>query len=546
MKSQISLDKYFNVYFSYDIKTLDKIRAVDGRKWQPRLKCWTVPVNIFNYNILQEILPQPIQIDKSVLDWYLANKHEQQVIPVDKINDWEFKTRPYKHQRDTFEWAIMRKSGCLFLECGTGKTKVMIDVMQFLFYYKSIKRALVVVPLSVVNSWKSELAIHSNITDYEILTDMPMKKRIEILNGTDKKLYIINYDAVKNMEEDIKCKKFDLCILDESTYIKSYKAQRTKALINISSSIPMRFCLTGTPFGQRVLDVYSQLKFACPQSFSESWFAFRNNYCELGGYQGKEITGNKNMPELESRIRNVAKVYRKVDCLDLPPKIYETRTCEMVGDQKTAYKEMLEYLFTIINKDTVVNVTSVLTQMMKLAQITGGFVFSNNTALADGTLQVLKDNPKLKLLEETLEEISGKVVIFCKFRHDIELIKLKLGGSCVEFTGDVSEENREAAIKKFNQDSSCMYFLATSAGGYGLNLQIAHTVVFYSHEWSVEKRCQMEDRVYRSGQKEAVTIIDLFCTRDGKQTIDGYVVAACKEKRDITSALVDAIKEKNL
>jgi SNF2 family DNA or RNA helicase len=375
---------------------------------------------------------------------------------------------------------------------------------------------------------------------------MPTKKRKEILTGTDKKLYIINYDAVPIMEAEILAKKFNLVIADESTYIKSWKAKRTKSMINVGHAAPMRFAMTGTPFGQRVLDVYAQLKFACPQLFGESWFSFRNKYCEMGiinknikdknGKVVKVITGNKNMPELEQRIRNVAKVYRKADCLkDLPSKIYETRTCELTGEQKTHYKEMLEYLFTIVNKDTVVNVTSVLTQMLKLAQITSGFLFSNGE---DKKLILLKDNPKLKLLEETLDEVSGKVVIFCKFRHDIELIS-KIG-HCVTFTGDTAPEARDEAIRKFNTDPDILYFISSSAGGYGLNLQVAHTVIFYSHEWSVEKRVQQEDRVHRAGQTEPVTIIDLVCDN----TIDTYVTKACKEKRDVTSALVDAIKNR--
>ena len=340
MGSRITLDKYLNVYFNYDTCVIDKIRAIDGRKWNARAKCWQVPVNVFNYDALQSILPKPIQIDRAVLDWYVANKRESAVVDMTKFKDYRFKTKPYAHQRTSVEWALLKGSGCLFFECGLGKTKTALDMIQFMFFYQTIKRVLIVVPLSVVNTWRAEIAKHTDIVSVEILTDMTMTKRKEVLMGTDRKIYIINYDAIKSLEQEIKDKKFDVIVCDESTYIKSYKAQRTKALLNIAPSIPHRWVLTGTPFGQRVLDVYSQIKFACPQAFPESWFSFRNNYCEMGGYKGKEITGNKNMPELEERIKKIAKVYRKADCLDLPPKIYETRTCELTGEQKIHYKEL--------------------------------------------------------------------------------------------------------------------------------------------------------------------------------------------------------------
>lgn len=558
----------FNLSFYYDEELLNKLKlSFVNYSWNKKSRTWELPATEANYHALYKVFPGA-HPDESFNQWYksfLLNSELRKMKEGKDLEDalkYQFKTQPYKHQLDAFHKAILLKSGALFFECGLGKSKTALDIAAFFIEQRQVSKVLVLVPLSVTATWRQEIPKHTHLTDkdFVLLTHGSVKSRALLLGKTNAQIYVANYDAVSAMLPALINKKFDMLICDESTYIKSLKAKRTKAVFALARDIKHKWVLTGTPFGQRVMDVYSQLRLVAPGEFAESSFSFRNRYCIMGGFQQHEVIGYKNMPELYERMAKTCMIARKADCLDLPPKVYETRMCQMTGEQNRHYKELAEFLITIV-EDKEIQTPAVLSQMNKFAQLTSGFIIvpKNSREIEQdiGSIKklhptgcsgfdvidtnktiVFKENPKLDLLKDTLEEVSGKVVIFCHYHQDVKNITAVLPkNSYVVFTGDQKEEERSKAIDEFTKNPLTMYMVATSAGGYGLNLQVAQTVVFYSHEWSVEKRQQAEDRVHRSGQTGAVTVIDLVC----ENSIDGYILQACKEKRDFTSMLMGNI-----
>jgi len=492
----------------------------------------------------QEVLEQIVDmfpgiiLDEQTKVWYqsIVRYNTGQRMASDELNqqitNYNFKTVPYNHQKKAFVWAMNNKSGGIFFECGLGKTKTALDIMNFLYINNQIKRILIVIPLSVASTWIDEIKKHTDITSVEMLLDMSIKKRSKILKETNKEIYIINYDALPDMVADIKAKQFDMIICDESTYLKNHKAKRTKALFALSSCIPRRYVLTGTPLGQRLTDVYAQLKFIRPDIFRESFWSFRNRYCKMGGFGQHQIVGYQNTAELNQRIASVSQLARKEDCLDLPPKIYQVRKCQLSKEQSEHYKNLVKFMMTYVSGEKV-EVAIILTQMLRLAQITSGYIQPEGSEIID-----FKDNPKLELLMETLDELSGKTIIWVKFKHDIDII-IKRMNPCeyVIFSGDLTSEERQETIKQFHDDDKVRYFITTSAGGYGLNMAFASNIVYYSHEFSIEKRSQSEDRCHRIGQEKSVTIIDL----EADKTIDTYVLKCIKEKRSFTDGIMDNI-----
>lgn len=551
----------FTFTFPFNPDTILKIKnTFTHYNWNKIFKVWEVPAFIENYPKLKAILPEPLIVDDSFQNWYTSKLIESETQQkthrelIDRISNYTFKTAPYEHQKKGFIFNIKNKSAALFYDCGLGKTKTMLDTIAFYFQNNIISKVLIVIPLSVAYTWKNEIPKHTDIpaSDYELLVKYPIEVRKKLLAESNKKIYIINYDCLPDMQTEIVLKQFDMIIFDESTYIKSVKAARTKAALEITDGIGVikegdkkihkkigrpikyKFALTGTPFGQRIPDVYPQLKVVAPELFKESFWAFRNRYCKMGGFKGYEIVGLQNIDELQKRISQCAMVFKKEECTDLPPKVYETRTFTMSQEEIKVYKELISNLVSMMGQNKI-EATIIITQMMKLSQITSGFVID-----VEQKVNRFKDNPKLKLLHETLDELSGKSVIWCRFKEDIKIISETLDkGSFVTFTGEDNEAKRGIALKEFQDNPACKYILMTSAGGFGLNLQIASNVIFYSHEFSVEKRQQAEDRVHRIGNKGFVTVISLV----GEDTIDEYVIDCCKQKRDVSDGLINNINK---
>lgn len=181
-------------------------------------------------------------------------------------------------------------------------------------------------------------------------------------------------------------------------------------------------------------------------------------------------------------------------------------------------------------KEGDVTVTSVITQLLRLHQITCGHVTTD-----DGELVELPSN-RLPELVDVLEEVDGKAIIWANYRHDIRIIHERLREiygpeSVVTYYGETTPEEREQAVKRFQDpDDPCRWFLGnTQTGGYGITLTQAGTVIYYSNNYDLEKRLQSEDRAHRIGQEKHVTYIDLVA----KDTVDEKIIEALRKKINI-------------
>jgi SNF2 family DNA or RNA helicase len=185
----------------------------------------------------------------------------------------------------------------------------------------------------------------------------------------------------------------------------------------------------------------------------------------------------------------------KDDCLDLPKKTYLKRTVELTGEQKKVYKQMKEEAIAFLN-GKMVSSAAVITQLMRLHQITCGHFTSN-----DGTVQEIKNN-RISQLMDILEEVEGKAVIWAHYRHDIEkiveAISKKYGNNTVvTYYGDTSTDDRQKAIKKIQDPESPVRFIigTPQTGGYGITLTGASTMIYYSNGYYTY-RCINNDLLF--------------------------------------------------
>ena len=208
------------------------------------------------------------------------------------------------------------------------------------------------------------------------------------------------------------------------------------------------------------------------------------------------------------------------------------RIIQLSPDQYKLYDQMKQMALALHNGKSMTTAT-VLTQLMRLQQITCGHFTAD-----DGTLQDIKNN-RLEELINVLHEVEGKVVIWAHWQRDvnkiIEAIKKEFDEDCVDYYGLTPSADRQKNIKKFQEDPNCRFFVGTpQTGGYGITLTAASTMVYYSNGYDLEKRMQSEARIDRIGQTKPMTYIDIIC----EDTVDQKIVKSLRKKVDIATQIM--------
>ena len=473
--------------------------------------------------------------------------------------NYKFKTKPYAHQLTALEKSWNKENYAYFMEMGTGKTKVLIDNVAMLYDKGKIDGVLIIAPKGVVKTWyEQELPTHlpDHIENVSVLWQPNMTKtqreKLESLFEIETAFHILvmNVEALSTDKGVQFATKFinshkTLMAIDESTTIKTPTAKRTKNIINIGKNAKYKRIMTGSPITKNPLDLYTQCEFLDPWLLDfSSYYAFRNRYAEMKtmhvhGRSIQVVDKFQNLGELSETVKEFSYRVLKEDCLDLPPKVFIKRHITLTPDQKKVYEQMKKAAMTVLNGKVTTTMT-VLTQLMRLHQITCGYV-----AADDGTTQAVESN-RLNELMSILEDTEGKVIIWANYQLSVgeiiqKLIKVYGKDSYVHYYGLTPQEDRQDYIRKFQNDPKCRFIVGTpQTGGYGITLTQANTVIYYSNGYDLEKRLQSEDRAHRIGQKKTVTYIDLIC----EDTVDEKIVKALRDKINIASEVMgEELKE---
>ena len=472
------------------------------------------------------------------------------------IKHYKFKTKPYEHQLKALEKSWAQKTYALFMEMGTGKSKVLVDNIAMLYDRGAIRGALVVAPKGVYKNWHDiEFPVHlpDHVDHTKVLWEPTQTKKKQAELDTlfddkgDLKILIMNIEAFSTSKGLDFAHRFlniflgkALIGIDESTTIKNPIAKRTKNILTIGNLASYRRILTGSPVTKSPLDLYSQCEFLDPYHLGhESYYSFRARYANMmkrnfGGRQVQLVTSYRRLDELADKLEKFSYRVLKEDCLDLPPKVFTTRTVEMTPEQQEKYYTMKRA--AIAEHDgKIMSSATALTTLLRLHQITCGTFKAD-----DDTIIHLKNN-RLTALMDCLEETEGKVIIWATYREDIrkivESLKKAYGeASTVEYHGGVDATLRQDHIAQFQQvKGPTRYFVGNpSTGGYGITLTAANTVIYYSNSYDLEKRLQSEDRAHRIGQTGSVTYVDLV----SEKTIDERIIKALKDKVNIANEIM--------
>ena len=459
---------------------------------------------------------------------------------------YPYKTTPYEHQRNALNESAEKVQWAYFMEMGTGKTKVTIDNIAYLFFQRKINSVLIIAPKSVYLNWETEIETHMpDVLKYKIYKWNIDKSKDyhDLQNFKDLRIFLINVEALSTKRGFEACKeylfknKLNFVTLDESTTIKNRSAKRTKNILALQKLSMVRRILTGSPITKSPLDLYTQCQFLSPELLGfSSYLAFRNRYAEMTDIpvgSGRYISVPKyykRLEELEQKMKFFATRIRKDQCLDLKPKVRQKRYIELDGDGKKIYEKLRTTALAIV-EDSTISFSNKLTEIIKLHQVCNGFTKDD-----EGKFLRLHDQ-KVKALHEVIEEADGKIIIWANYLWNIHEIihslKSRYGEeSVVSIFGEVDVKVRKKAVQSFQNDSNVRFFVGNpTTGGFGLTLTACNTVVYFSNNYNLEVRKQSEDRAHRLGQKGTVVYIDIVA----RNTLDEAIMKSLTNKGQIAA-----------
>jgi SNF2 family DNA or RNA helicase len=433
------------------------------------------------------------------------------------------KTRLQQHQIKAIEKLSKIKIGALYMEMGTGKTRTALELISQRLTQGKVNHILWLCPCSVKRTIEKELEKH---VDGNIPINIA---GIESLSSRDR-LYL----KLLNIAQ----KKDVYLIIDESNLVKNHHAIRTKRIIELATSCKYKLILNGTPISKCEKDLYSQWYILDWRILGyKSFWSFANNHLEYDEKIKGRIRRVLNVDYLVRKIAPYTYQVKKSECLDLPKKTYSSRGFCMTREQEKHYDLIKdEYLFNVDELES-----STIYKLFTACQ----HVISGRRVLTSAKEQMEsvpmfnpEENPRIQKLMELIDKTEEKIIIWCKYTHEIKdieyILKKEFGeSSVVTFFGKVSKKNRIINADKFEKEAR--FFVANkTCAGYGLNLQFCSYMIYYSNDWDWATRSQSEDRVHRMGQTKNVHIVDLYAYN----SLDSRILE-CLDRKE---RLVDSFK----
>lgn len=470
----------------------------------------------------------------------------------------------FEVQRQAIKEAKDKEFFAFFMEQGLGKTRTVLYEFHFKVTRELADCLFVVVPRSLRGTWKEE-AEELGLPYPVVLVDSDKKalKALESVRGPV--VLVCHYEQVQThgrrlLEKLLEDKRKIYLALDESVRIKNHKSvigdvlylvangkKRTKVSAKVSRVIddprgPVAFrrVLSGTPAPQGPHDLWMQFKFGGVME-KTPYYAFRNTYCRMGGYLGKQIMGAQNMDILRMRTGSFVFRAKKKDWTDLPEKLWaKPREVELTPEQRNAYREIMNEFVLELGPDDVITVEMAITVKNKLQQICSGWVYDNDKQVRE--IVPLDKNPKLQEVRSIIEDVETKLLVFYFFRPTreyLEQMAQDMGIDYVFLESGLKDAEMSARKARFNnEDSVKVAFCQIDAVKEGHTLlgteaMPCHNTVFVENTYSLYARAQGEDRNHRHGQKNPVTYHDISTSKE-----DRAIIKALQKKGDMQEALL--------
>ncbi len=449
----------------------------------------------------------------------------------------------------TLDWPLLRQPlydyqmrGAIFLACrgrsilgddmGLGKTVQTLAAMEILARERGVRRVLIVAPASVKYQWETEIRRFTDRTVRVVDGDRQQRQQ---LYAADVFYLLVNYEQVVRDREAINAWQPDVVVLDEAQRIKNWEAKTTQAVKKLRSRYAV--VLTGTPLENKLEELYSIVQFVDERRFGPA-FQFLHDHRILD--EKGRLKGYRNLELIRERLAPIFLRRTRAEVLqELPPRTENVVFVELTPQQRQPYDEQRTTLARLLQKNhlTELDRKRILASLVQMRMICDSlFLFD----------RVHRISPKLDEFAELIPELLGaapedgghKIIVFSQWEAMIHEAARVLDGQGIEYVvlhGGLSGPQRREVLEQFQSVPSCRVFLSTDAGGTGLNLQVADTVVNLELPWNPAVLEQRIARVHRMGQARPVRVIHLVA----RNTIEERVLRVLESKKSLFAGIFE-------
>uniref|UniRef100_A0A6A7FVM9 Chromodomain-helicase-DNA-binding protein 1-like n=2 Tax=Hirondellea gigas TaxID=1518452 RepID=A0A6A7FVM9_9CRUS len=433
-------------------------------------------------------------------------------------------------------------------EMGLGKTIQAIAFVSYMFHTHSMYGPyLFVVPLSTLNAWEREFTLWApDINVIVYIGDRDSRKiiRDHEWSFTSKRLkfnvVITTYEIMLRDKDELKECLWSVLAIDEAHRLKNEESQLYQALMELKSN--HRLLITGTPLQNSMKELWALLHFIMPNKFDD-WSAFESQHDVHKMSKGYHKLHKQLEPFL---FRRVKKDVEK----SLPAKVEQILRVDMTKEQKQYYKWILTKNYDMLRKGKRGSTSSFINIVMELKKCCNhSFLTRQPEEYATGTVemlqQLLRGSGKLVLLDKLLmrlHETGHRVLIFSQMVRQLDILSQYLQLRRLTFQrldGSIRGELRKQALDHFNADGSSdfCFLLSTRAGGLGINLATADTVIIFDSDWNPQNDLQAQARAHRIGQKNQVNIYRLVT----KNSIEENIIERAKQKMVLDHLVIQSM-----
>ncbi len=419
------------------------------------------------------------------------------------------KSELFPYQKEGVEFCLFKQGAIIADEMGLGKTIQAIAVSIFKKQLFDFDRTLIICPASLKHQWKSEIEKFSH--EKAIVVEGLPEIRKKLYFEPDTFFFIVNYETVLRDLQAINAAGFDFVILDEAQKIKNYETKTAYAIKAVEKK--QSLVITGTPIENKLIDLFSIMQFIDIYYLTPLW-EFSYQHCIFDHQSKNRIVGYYNLNALKQRMSSILIRREKQQVLKQLPNVTQHNVPVTLHErQATLHAGFGKGIAKILRKKFK---TAYDWQRLML-------LLTNMRMVCDSTFLIDKQtnySPKLQELKHILLEKldmknnNRKVIIFSEWINMLHLIgeELKeIGLDFVMLTGKIPVKKRGLLIETFEKDDNCRVFLSTEAGGSGLNLQMADTVINFELPWNPAKKNQRIGRIDRLGQKhKKLTVFNLM------------------------------------
>lgn len=526
-------EKSFVITFNYNehVKNIVKLCHAESRY---KDRAWYLPIKKSTAIAVKKLQEQH--------GFTLSNKTQEKITEL--LDEKPLTNEPLpisgslkNFQVDGVEFMLSNRQCINADDMGLGKTIQTIACIAKINLFPCV----IVCPASIKINWAMEIKKWIPILKDEISI---ISSKNDNLN---KKVIIINYDILEKYKEKICeiCPK--ILVLDESHRVKNYKTKKVgnerlystscvRAAKEISKNVQYRFALSGTPILNRNLELASQLDIIGRIDEFGGFFRYAQRYC--GATENKwgwDMKDSTNCQELNEKLVTNGIMIRRLKNVvwqDRPEKIHQNIFVEL--DNFDEYKECENDIFTYLERRNENPDSAKRAEFLVLKNRLRKLVYKGKMKMA------------FDWISDFIEKTQEKLVVFCVHKECVDAIAKKFGGLVIN--GETSQEDRQKNVESFQNDQNCKLIVCNiKAGGVGITLTAASTVLFLELSWTPGEMEQAEDRIYRIGQGKNCTIFTMLSV----DSVENEINDMLRHKRDIVNSSINSnlqynTREKNI